>query len=180
MRIRGMLPFCRAFSFLRFHKGGSIQKLLHLVKYSGKPELGTQLGRWFAAETLLSFRDHFDIIVPVPLHQERLKTRGYNQCLVISQGIAEITGHKIMDVLKREHAANTQTVLNRWERFENTSNEFKAIASNAIDLSSLKEKRILLLDDIITTGATMTGAAIPLLHLGASVAVAALALTQDA
>ncbi len=175
MRIRGMLPFARAFSFLRFHKGGSVQQLLHLVKYSDKPELGTQLGRWFAAETLLPFSDHFDIIVPVPLHQERLKTRGYNQCRVIAQGINEITGHEIMDVLKREHATNTQTALNRWERFENTCNEFRAI-----DSSKVKDQRVLLLDDIITTGATMTGAAIPLLQLGASVVVAALALTQDA
>jgi predicted amidophosphoribosyltransferase len=108
------------------------------------------------------------------LHNERLKTRWYNQCLEIARGISEITGNKVLEVLKRERATDTQTHLSRWDRFENTSNEFVVTDSKVI-----RNKRILLLDDIITTGATMAGSASPLIKEGARLSIAAIALTQD-
>ncbi|GJM29572.1 MAG: hypothetical protein DHS20C17_22070 [Cyclobacteriaceae bacterium] len=169
-----MFPFERGFSFLRFNKGGSVQKLLHLVKYQRKPDLGLQLGRWFASETLCWLDSTIDFIVPVPLHRERFKERGYNQCLEIARGISQITGHDVLEVLKRERATETQTHLSRWDRFENTLNEF--VLTNPRIISN---KKILLLDDIITTGATMTGSAVPLVNGGAVLYIAAIALTQD-
>jgi len=173
-RIRGMFPFQKALSFLRFRKGGTVQKLLHLVKYRSNPSLGTQLGRWFAAEERFFMENRFDYIVPVPLHPERMKSRGYNQCQVIAEGISSVTGRPVLNLLRRVHAADTQTQLSRWDRFENTANEFRLI-----DQQVVNRKSILLLDDIITTGATMAGAAMPLLRQEVTLSIAALALTQD-
>ncbi len=175
MRIRGMLSFERAFSFLQYSKKSAVQRLLHQVKYQGNLSLGLQLGKWFAAEVLSQAGHAFDIIVPVPLHRDKLKFRGYNQCLVIANGICQITGHKVIEALDRKHTATTQTQLSRWERFENTASEFSLEFPPGIC-----NKRVLLLDDIITTGATISGSAIPLSEGGVSeIIVAAVALTQD-
>lgn len=174
-RLHGMLKFDRAYSFLSFSKNSNVQNLLHQVKYQGKANLGIQLGKWFASEVLYPIRHDFDIVTPVPLNSERQKSRGYNQCLKIAQGICEITGHRIGDVLIRQHATNTQTRLSRWERFENTENEFHC---NNTDL--IKYRRVLLLDDIITTGATIVGSAGPLLQAGvAGLIVASVGLTRE-
>ena len=175
-RLQGMLKFDQAYSFLRFRKNTSVQRLLHQVKYQGKADLGVQLGRWFASEILYQARGEFELVVPVPLHSKRLKERGYNQSLKIAKGICQITGHNIGDVLRREQAAKTQTGLNRWERFQNTANEFQMANPDMI-----KNKAVLLLDDIITTGATISGAAIPLIKGGVDkLIVASVGLTQEA
>jgi ComF family protein len=170
-----MLQYDRAFSFLRFAKQNSVQRLLHLVKYRKQVKLGYQLGKWFAAEVLYPNGDLFDIIVPVPLTPERQRTRGYNQSRIVADGIAQITGHQVVDALIRAPANRTQTSLDRWQRFENTATEFKLIKTREVD-----NKRILLLDDVITTGATMVGAALPLVAGGAlSLVVGSVALTQE-
>ena len=175
IRLKGMLKFNAAFSFLRFSKQSSVQKLLHLVKYRGNVKLAMQLGKWFAAEILLGIRDQFDLIVPVPLHQDRLKTRGYNQSLAIAQGISQVSGHQVVEAIVREATDKTQTDLNRWQRFENTANEFHLAHPGEI-----LNKRILLIDDVITTGATIAGSAIPLRKGGVEgIIVAAVGLTQE-
>jgi len=174
-RLQGMLKFEQAYSFLRFRKNSRVQSLLHQVKYQGKANLGIQLGKWFAAEILYNIRNDFELVVPVPLHQDRLSARGYNQSLKIATGICQITGHRIGDVLRREHATKTQTRLSRWERFENTVNEFRLANADLI-----KNRRVLLLDDIITTGATIVGCAMPLVQGGVDkLIVASVGLTQE-
>ena len=175
-RLQGILKFSRAFSFLRYSKKSDVQKLIHLLKYQGKIHLGFQLGKWFAAEVLCHFGNAFDLVMPVPLHPEKLKTRGFNQSRAIAEGICRVTGHTLIDGLSRKHIAATQTQLTRWQRFENTANEFSLVLPQAV-----KNKNVLLLDDIITTGATISGSAIPLLEGGVRhIIVASIGLTQDA
>ena len=174
-RIQGLFTFNKAYSFLRFHKKGKVQKLLHLIKYKQQRQLAQQLGRWFAIEVLWNVSNDFDLIVPVPLHPDRMKSRGFNQSMEIGKGIAQITGHPVKQLLRRKRFFRTQTQLNRWERFENTSDEFSLFGDELIE-----DKRVLLLDDIITTGATLSGSAKPLHEARISqLIVAAIALTAD-
>lgn len=174
-RLRGLLRFDQAYSFFRFTKKSSVQTILHMVKYQGNTRLGVQLGKWFASEVLFKIRDNYDILVPVPLHSDRLKVRGYNQCVEIAKGVSEITRHQVVEALHRDKKSETQTHLNRWQRFENTTNEFSLASTDIV-----KGHRVLLLDDIITTGATIAGSAIPLITGGAKgIIVAAVGLTQE-
>jgi ComF family protein len=174
-RLSGMMKFDSAFSFLRFSKQSKVQQLLHLVKYRNEVGLGIQLGKWFAAEILYHRRDLFDLIVPVPLHPQRLKDRGYNQSLAVAQGISQITGHQVSEALNREPTERTQTDLDRWQRFENTTNEFRLALPRDI-----VNKHILLIDDVITTGATMVGSSKPLVEGGvAGIVVGSVGLTQE-
>lgn len=173
-RIRGMFMFDLAYSYLRFFKGNSVQALLHQVKYQNSKGLALHLGIWFAAEVLLPVQDHFDLIVPVPIHPNKLKSRGYNQSYEIARGISRCTGRPVADILNRVRASGTQTGLSRWDRFQNTSEEFTLEKEQ-----NLTNSRILLVDDVITTGATIAGTAIPLINSGAQISiVAAVGLTQ--
>ena len=173
-RLRGMFPFSEAYSFLRFSKKGQVRKLIHKVKYGHQQRLAFQLGVWFASEVLFHIRDHFGTIVPVPLHPGKLKSRGYNQSLEIAAGVSHVTGCPIVEALQRIHKTETQTQLSRWERFENTSNEFSIV--NTLEIEG---RSVLLIDDIITTGATMAGSAVPLWENGAErIIVGAIGLTQ--
>jgi len=175
-RLRGMFPFSEAYSYLRFSKKGQVQKLIHKLKYNRQPKLAFQLGVWFTSEVLFLHQDKFDTIVPVPLHPDKLYTRGYNQSFEIATGVSHVTGHPVVEALERIHKSETQTHLSRWDRFENTSNEFCIAKPDEI-----RGKSILLIDDIITTGATMSGSASPLIANGASrIIVAAIGLAQKA
>lgn len=175
-RLLGMFPFVEAYSFLSFSKKGHVRNLIHKVKYRHQPRLAFQLGVWFASEVLIHIRDRFETIVPVPLHPDKQKSRGYNQSLEIAAGVSHVTACPISEALQRVHRTKTQTQLSRWERFENTSNEFSIVNPDRI-----KGKPVLLIDDIITTGATMAGSAAPLLANGANgIIIAAIGLTQKA
>ena len=175
-RILGMVECDMAYSFLRFFKGNSVQTMIHQAKYRRGRGLAFQLGIWFASEVLVSITDQFDLIVPVPLHPSKLKSRGYNQSQEIARGVASVTKRPVRQHLRRVNSGNTQTGLSRWDRFENTAEEFKI--DHDVCLGNL---RIMLLDDIITTGATITGTAMPLLNRGARISVVAAAgLTQFA
>ena len=175
-RILGMFEFERAYSFLRFSKRSSVQSLIHQVKYGHQAGLAFQLGVWFAAEVLAAISDQFDLIVPVPIHPSKLKSRGYNQSYEIARGVSSITNRPVRRCLRRIKSGDTQTGLSRWDRFENTAEEFLLLPD-----VSLTDLRIMLLDDIITTGATITGTAIPLIQRGAIISVvSAVGLTQYA
>jgi len=173
-RLRGLFLFDEAYSFLRFSKKGRVQKLIHKAKYNGMPGLAFQTGVWFAAEELQKIKEKFEIIVPVPLHPHKLKSRGYNQSVEIAKGIAKITSKPMVELLERKHQAATQTQLGRWERFENTSNEFICIKPRQV-----QGRKVLLIDDIITTGATLAGASGPLVENGVgTIIVGAIGLAQ--
>lgn len=152
----GKCSINRAGAFLFYAKGGSVRKVLYELKYYGNQDIGRYLGRCMAKELLPSgFFDGVDGIIPVPLHSKKRKARGYNQSELLAEGIAEITHIPIYkDVLVREQYTETQTHKNLFERWENVKSVF-GYASEA-DLSSM---HILLVDDVLTTGATLVACA---------------------
>ena len=140
-----------ASSFLLFQKKGTVQKMLHALKYKSKPEVGHLLGKWYGADLKKTntFAD-CDYIIPVPLHKKRLRKRGYNQSEYFARGLSEELNIPVLtDVLLKKHFTETQTYKTREERWQNTLHSFE-IKNGEL----LKDKNILLVDDVITTGAT--------------------------
>ena len=141
-----------ACSFFFFAKGSKYRKLLHYLKYQGRQEVGVALGKEFGFELKnVSEYSSIDFIVPVPLHAKRLKQRGYNQAESIAHGLEEALGKPVItDVLVRSEYTESQTRKSRAERIQNVS---KAFVLNHPE--KLEYKHVLLVDDVITTGATL-------------------------
>ncbi|NCC98534.1 MAG: ComF family protein [Bacteroidia bacterium] len=158
----------------RFQKGNSVQKVLHQLKYKGEKELGIILGQSFGYEIQGSNISKVDAIIPVPLHPDKLKKRGYNQSEQIAIGLSEVLNIPIInDLLYRKLANSTQTKKNVYERWENSQNIFD-IKENRLSLCG---KHILLVDDVITTGATIEACTEVLQQInGLRVSFAALAI----
>ncbi|MBN2601014.1 MAG: ComF family protein [Candidatus Marinimicrobia bacterium] len=134
----------------------TIQKIIHGLKYSGYKSSGLHLGRLIAKRLSKGYLLKESILMPVPLHPNKKRERGYNQSLYIARGIAEITGNIIRDdVLKRVKNTITQTHLNAHERHENMRDAFAI--NRCCDLSGITS--VVLIDDVFTTGATMNAAA---------------------
>lgn len=146
------LPVVRACSFLRYLPEGNERLLVLNLKYSHRPETGVQLGRFMAAALLpTGLFEGIDLIVPVPLSAERERKRGYNQSLMLARGIAEATGIGVAaDVVARVVDNPSQTRLRTEERRENVKNIFALR-----DARRIARRHILLVDDLLTTGATL-------------------------
>ena len=142
----------RATAYFYYHKEGKYSSLIHHLKYHDKPEVGIYLGRIAATELQKSgFFDGIDIIVPLPLSRKKLRKRGYNQCDYIAQGLSEVTGIAVCNsCIERIIDTDTQTRKGRIERWENTKNIFRITNAGV-----LTGKHILLIDDVVTTGATL-------------------------
>lgn len=172
----GRIPVKAAFAYLYFHKQGKVQNLIHHLKYKNRPRLGNLLGEMYGRE----LRKHglvssIDYIIPVPLHTSRLKSRGYNQSYCIAEGLACILGIPLGDkYLNRSKPTGTQTHKGRFERFENMVEVFRL--QNA---DELVDKHILLVDDVITTGATLEACALSLLEVqGLQISILAIAYAE--
>jgi len=162
-------------SFCFFEKGTTIQHLLHQLKYKGEKEIGLELGKHLGAQLAGSGRfQSVDVIIPVPLHPGKEKKRGYNQSEWIAKGISQTFQRPLKtNVLIRKTDTSTQTRKSRFERWENVSEIF-AVNEN----SEIHFKHVLLIDDVITTGATLEACATKILELeGTKVSVATLAKT---
>ena len=161
----GKVSITAAASFLFFQKKSSTQHLLHQLKYQQKENIGEWLGEQFAYS--LQSKGRFaavEIIIPIPLHPSRIKFRGYNQCDAIARGMASVLQIPIVNgVLIRSVATQSQTKKNRFQRFENMNSVFSLAQASAI-----KGKNILLLDDVLTTGATLISAAQVLQQAGSN------------
>ena len=161
----GKVSITAAASFLFFQKKSSTQHLLHQLKYQQKENIGEWLGEQFAYS--LQSKGRFaavEIIIPIPLHPSRIKFRGYNQCDAIARGMASVLQIPIVNgVLIRSVATQSQTKKNRFQRFENMESVFSVSQASAI-----KGKNILLLDDVLTTGATLISAAQVLQQAGSN------------
>jgi ComF family protein len=171
----GRVPLKYAFAYLRFVKKGTVQTLLHQLKYNGKQEVGEILGKWYGNELKKSnLAGEFDLVLPVPLHATKLKKRGYNQCDSIAKGLAE--GLEISwdrEILVRQKANISQTRKDRIERWENVADIFMLQQAEKI-----KNKNILLVDDVITTGATLEACSLALQNADCkSLSIAGLAVT---
>ena len=170
------LPFEAAMAMLYFKKGTKIQNLIHNLKYNGKTEVGHQLGNLLGEKLLLS--EHYkaiDYIIPVPLHPKKERTRGYNQSLYIAEGIAEVLGASVRkNLLIRKKITDTQTRKSRFIRYENMLSVFELFKAE-----QLQHKHVLLVDDVVTTGATIEACG-HALHTGGikKLSIACIAFTQ--
>lgn len=147
----GQIPFVRATAFFNYQKHTNFAHLVHKLKYQGRDDIGILLGEMFGVELRNSgFLSDIDAIVPIPLHPKRQRKRGYNQSQIIAQGITNVTHIDILDTaVIRTVYTNTQTKKNKNERAKNVKGIFEVA-----DASLLDGKHILILDDVITTGAT--------------------------
>lgn len=139
-------------ALFRFEKKGIVQKLIHNLKYRDHEEIGFLLGNWLGNElkTVENYKD-IDVVIPVPLHEKKLKKRGYNQVAKFGQQIAEALNADYKDeVLVKITNTKSQTTKSRFSRWLNTDELFALKNMETID-----HKHILLVDDIITTGATL-------------------------
>lgn len=152
----GKVEVERATSFMYYRKGSPYNALIHKLKYRNAPQIGVRLGAMAADEMLPSgFFDDITLIVPLPLSKKKLRKRGYNQCDHIARGISERTGIPVAtDLIKRTKANETQTHKNRDERWQNVEGIFSVTKPE-----SLEGQHILLVDDILTTGATLCSCA---------------------
>lgn len=158
----GRIRIENATSLLYYKRKGKVQKLIHQLKYKNRQEIGTLLANWLSVEIIESKRfDKIDFIVPVPLHKRKLKKRGYNQVTTFGETLAKSLDSKYLEnVLVSISKSATQTLKTRFERSANVQEKFE-ITNKDI----LKNKHILLIDDIITTGATLEACCIKLLDI---------------
>ena len=166
-----------ACSFFFFSKGSQYRKLLHHLKYNGKREIGVELGKQFGIElSKVDAYQNIDFIVPVPLHAKRLKQRGYNQAEEIAVGLNGAMSIALStNNLIRPEYTETQTRKTREDRVKNVSQAFK--------IDNPKEfegKHILLVDDVVTTGATLEACANTVLNVkDAKVSIVTLAYASN-
>jgi ComF family protein len=160
IRIAGRIPFKHATSFAYFQGDGLMQHLLHLLKYKGRQDVGRFLGRQAAyALREVSWIKHLDGIIPLPLHARKQKLRGYNQAEVIAAALAKELGLPLLpNALVRIRDTQSQTLMNREQRIANVRDAFQP----GPGFQKLNEKKVLLMDDVLTTGATLEAAARPL------------------
>jgi len=158
----GRVNISHAATFLRFSKGGMVQRLIHEFKYKNKKEIGFFLGELYANELMQTdWIKSIDYIIPIPLHPLKLKKRGFNQSEVFANGISNFLDIPVRsDLLSRIKFSETQTKKSKYKRWENVKDIFEAPNSEA-----LANKHILLVDDVITTGATIEAASQHLLQI---------------
>lgn len=173
----GRIPLENASALLYYEKGGIVQNLLHDLKYRGNQKVGEVLGNWHA-ELLVEngWKNQFDWVIPVPIHKKRLSERGYNQVDLYADAFAKHFNTRcVKDLLLRSHKSRTQVFKNRIARSKVTKSDFY-LTDNYEDVS---QKNILLVDDIITTGATMEACCSELLKLpNVKISIASMALVK--
>ena len=160
----GLIDYQDVHTFFIFSEGARVQKLMHQIKYKGEFELGEFLGAWCGYE-LSKFPDSmdYDLIIPIPLHQKRLKERGYNQASCIAKGIAQYINAACEDhILIKSTYSNSLIQQNRQDRFTVLASVFDVENTNLI-----QNKHVLIVDDTLTTGATLLAAGEKLLDAGA-------------
>ncbi len=151
-RFYGLLPLFGGAAMYFFGKKGLIQHTVHQLKYRRQPEIGREIGRSFGRKLLLSeiFRQA-DLVIPVPLHPKKERLRGYNQSETFADGLAETMGIFCeKSVLKRTVFSDSQTKKSRQSRFSGIQSAFE-IRNPKL----LENKTVLLVDDVLTTGATL-------------------------
>lgn len=147
----GRLPLVAATAQFYFTKESLMQQLMHQFKYKRNKELGLQLGRIMGEKIKASARFEADALIPLPLFPAKEKRRGYNQATVLCEGMAETMNIPVLDkVIIRPQHTETQTKKGRIERWKNMEGKFILP-----DPGSIRHKHLLLVDDVITTGATL-------------------------
>ena len=152
----GKIPLGHATSCFFYRKGNDCQAILYELKYNGQKEIGEIMGRYMAAELLPSgFFEGIDVIIPVPLHKKKQKLRGYNQSEWLACGVSALAALPVKtDAVIREKNTETQTKKSMSERWENVDGIFLLKSPEWF-----KGKHILIIDDVLTTGATTVACA---------------------
>lgn len=173
----GRIPVIHTSALLYFHKKGIVQELIHNLKYKGHEEIGTILGEWYAEDLKkIQLLQSVDQIIPVPLHRKKLKERGYNQVTAFGEALSLRLNLVFNDsLLIRNVYSKTQTKKNLLGRTEGIETIF--------DVSFTEEnhnKHFLLIDDVITTGATLEACSRALLKIpGAKISIVCMAMAQS-
>ncbi len=156
----GRLPIEKASAQYYFTKDSLMQRLMHQIKYKNNKELCAFLGRLMGQQLKQSDRfSDIDALVPLPLYPEKEKSRGYNQANLLCMGMAETLQIPVLtNSIIRTHHTETQTKKGRVDRWLNMENKFEIA-----DEDLLKNKHLLLVDDVVTTGSTLEACGIALL-----------------
>jgi len=171
----GRIQCDQAMAMLYFQKANRVQKMIHQIKYQAKTDLGFKLGTMLGER--LSNAPHYagaEMVIPVPLHQKKEKSRGYNQSKCIADGIAYSLRIPVeTGLLIRHIATGSQTKKNRYTRYESMKDVF-----NIAEPEALYGKHVILVDDVVTTGATLEACGQQLLNSGiGKLSIVALAYT---
>lgn len=148
----GRVPIESAAAFLLFNKGNKVQGLVHQLKYKGRKDVGVWLGEEYGQVLRHSpFFTGIDLIIPVPLHKKKLMQRGYNQSDQFALGLSKRMQIPMENkILVRNKSTSTQTRKGRYDRWKNVEDIFSLVRPEKI-----QSRHILLVDDVITTGATL-------------------------
>ena len=169
--------FEKAYAFVYHQPHSESARAVYQIKYFGMADTGIDIGEIMGIQMKAAgFTDDIDIILPVPLTKERKRQRGFNQSEMIAQGISDATGIKVAkDIVKRVSFHGSQTRRDRQDRADNVENAF-CLASG----KRVTGKHVLIVDDIVTTGATIVAMAQQItLHPGVKVSVAAIGFAGE-
>ena len=173
----GKIEIGHASAFLYFNKKGIVQELIHNLKYKGQEEIGTIIGNWHVEDLKdLNLKIPFDSVIPVPLHKKKFRERGYNQVTTFGKALAEGLNIPYNDsVLYRKKYSKTQSKKNLLGRSENIQNIF-----DIIHTEENQNKHFLLVDDVLTTGATLEACSRALLKIpGAKISIVCMAMAHS-
>lgn len=155
LRVDNRIPYEFGAAYFHYIKEGKIQKILHALKYNGRKDIGIKVGKLFGIKYSDSVKILPDAILAIPLHKRRQNKRGYNQSEMFAQGISSVTGIPLcLDVLIKKGNNDSLTQKNRTDRFTSVLNQFDITKHS----QKLKGKTVLLVDDVLTTGATLEAA----------------------
>lgn len=163
-KFKGILPIKSAYSMLFVSKGNLTSQILYQIKYDSNSHMAENLGILIGNQLKNSDFSNADLLIPIPLHKSKKSQRGFNQSEILADGISKILNIKIDSTsVVRTKYTTSQTFLNKEERQDNVRNVFHVTNQNII-----QNKKVILIDDVITTGSTIEACAQEILKAGAS------------